>query len=172
MLFVGRAQTQISERTMNAARWRLVVAAAGFLGWIGWLTYLAATTTHPLVLSRPQFLQADLWVIAKVDGDQDRPAGEAEVVEVFWSRDNKGRKLKHIGVSNLPELGNRNGWQGPGQYILPLKKVEGTAGESFAIVPIRRSPGYQGRSFQVRIYTDDSETRDQLANMRAGNWEK
>jgi hypothetical protein len=157
---------------MNAARWRLVVAAAGFLGWIGWLTYLAATTTHPLVLSRPQFFQADLWVIAKMDGDQDHPAGRAEVMEVFWSRENKGTKLKHIDVSNLPEVGNRNNWQGPGQYILPLKKVKATAAESFTIVPIPRSPGYHGRSSEVRIYTDDSETRGQLANMLAGNWDK
>src|SRR5215469_1616146 len=121
---------------MNGARWRLIVAAAGFLGWISWLTYLAATTTHPLVLSRPQFMQADFWVIAKVDGDKDKPARKAEVVEVFWSRKNPGAKLKHIDVSNLPEVGNRNGWQGPGQYILPLGRLEKTGQESFIIVPI------------------------------------
>jgi hypothetical protein len=157
---------------MNGTRWRLVVAAAGFLGWIGWLTYLAATTTHPLVLSRSQFLQADFWVIAKVDGDQDHPSGRAEVVEVFWTRKNIGPKLKLIDVSNLPEVGNRNGWHGPGQYILPLERLKGTGAESYTILPIPRSPGYQARSSEVRIYTDDSQTRGQLANMRAGYWEE
>jgi len=45
-----------------------------FLAWISWLAYLAATTTHPLVLSRPQFLVTDLDVIAEVGGDEGSDA--------------------------------------------------------------------------------------------------
>ena len=38
---------------------RLAVAAALFAGWVGWLTYLAATASRPVVLSRPQVLAAE-----------------------------------------------------------------------------------------------------------------
>src|SRR5262245_50028002 len=49
---------------MKPSRVRLAVCALLFLGWIGWLVYLSATTTRPVVLSRPQLLAADLYVIA------------------------------------------------------------------------------------------------------------
>jgi hypothetical protein len=52
---------------MRPSRVRLVVCALLFLGWISWLVYLSATTTRPVVLSRPQFLAADLYVIADLE---------------------------------------------------------------------------------------------------------
>ncbi len=157
---------------MNGARWRLVLAATGFLAWIGWLAYLAATTTRPVVLSRPQFLQADYWVIANLSGDEEHPDARAKVVEVFWSRKKPRNKREHINVSNLPEMRKRNGWQGPGQYILPLEKIKGTSAGRFQIVPIPPSPGYQPPSSEVRLYLDDKETRGQLEKMRAEHWEE
>src|SRR5262245_56647666 len=51
---------------MKPSRVRLAVCALLFLGWIGWLVYLSATTTRPVVLSRPQFLAADLYVVAEL----------------------------------------------------------------------------------------------------------
>ena len=53
---------------MKRRPWLLAVAAGLFAAWIGYLFYLALTAGHPpVVLSRPQFLVADLWVIAEVD---------------------------------------------------------------------------------------------------------
>jgi hypothetical protein len=58
---------------MKPSRVRLAVCALLFLGWIGWLVYLSATTTRPVVLSRPQFLAADLYVIAELREGRSSP---------------------------------------------------------------------------------------------------
>ena len=51
---------------MKVSRVRLTLAAILFAGWIGWLAYLVFQSRNPVILSRPQFLVADLWVIAEV----------------------------------------------------------------------------------------------------------
>jgi hypothetical protein len=58
---------------MKRARVRLAITAALFFAWIGYLVYLAATTTRPIVLSRPQFLAANLYVIADLRDRADGP---------------------------------------------------------------------------------------------------
>src|SRR5690349_5234573 len=75
------ASTRPTE--MKRRPWLLAVAVGLFVVWIGYLAFLALTTSHPVVLSRPQFLVADLWVIGEVD-DFDRP--EVKVVEVVYAR--------------------------------------------------------------------------------------
>ena len=46
---------------MRKSGLRLALAALLFAGWIGYLAWLAATSTHPIVLARPQFLVADIY---------------------------------------------------------------------------------------------------------------
>jgi hypothetical protein len=161
---------------MKAARWRLGLAAAGFLAWIGWLAYLAATTTHPLVLSRPQFLQADYYVIADVNESQDRPDSHVQVADIYPGHKKPGKTPKHIVVENLPEMGEENGWDGPGRYILPLVKSSATRPDVFVVARIPRSPGYPSRlgdsHSRERIYPENPETRGQLEKIRAGKWEE
>jgi hypothetical protein len=166
---------------MKSARLRLAVAAALFLAWIGWLAYLAATTTHPEVLSRPQFLEADLVVIADVGKEDGHPNPEVRVVSVPWAKEPLGRKPARITVKNLAEFDRENGWHGPGRYILPLQKVparrsarDKTAGE-YVIARVPDSPGFpsvRGSNVRYRIYPDNAETRAQLENMRQDEWEK
>ena len=59
---------------MKRSGWRLAVSAILFAGWIGYLAFLAATTTEPTVLSRPQFLAADLYVVAELGPTRYWPA--------------------------------------------------------------------------------------------------
>src|SRR5437660_1454248 len=103
---------------MRSARLRLALAAALFLAWIGWLAYLAARTSHPIVLSRPQFLVSNLDVSAEVGGGA-RPDPKVAIKKVHWPHTEQAQKMvgQTIEVSNLPECG---GWKGPGTYILPL----------------------------------------------------
>ena len=61
---------------------RLAVAAAALAGWFGYMAYLAATTSRPVVVSRPQMLVADVCVVARVDD----PGGPAVVEEVLFAR--------------------------------------------------------------------------------------
>src|SRR5208282_4262454 len=96
--------------TMRPAVVRLVVAAVLFAGWIGFLAYLAVTSSRPVVLSRPQFLVSTYDVIA----DVGETPGPVTVREVVWP---KGAKPANpIEVST--DLSKCKNWHGPGLYIL------------------------------------------------------
>lgn len=147
---------------MTAAHTRVILAAALFLAWIGWLGYLAATATRPIVLSRPQFLIATLDVIAEVKDKDKEPNPSILVREMFWSQDSPAAlEGKHVTVTNL---GDCDGWGGPGFYIIPLVKE----GEEFRVPSIPRSPGFEpGVQRSVpRIYPETEQTRHQLKEIR------
>jgi hypothetical protein len=138
---------------MKSAKLRFGLAAAAFAAWIGFLLYLVVTTRHPIVLSRPQFLVSTFDVIARVD-DLKNP--EVTIEEVHWppDADRKGQKIK---VVNLAEC---DGWDGPGDYILPLEP----SGKAYQVVPTPRSPGFEPSrpGNRPRIYKDTPQTRRQL----------
>ncbi len=136
---------------------RLALAILLFGSWISWLAYLAATTTRPIVLSRPQFLVSTLDVIARVEADGPRPHPLVHVTDVHWPTDQADLKLKSISVRNLPQCA---GWQSPGEYILPLVK----SGDAFEVARVPPSPGYvpSGNSPALRIYPRTAETVRQL----------
>jgi hypothetical protein len=162
---------------MMMARLRLVLAASLFAAWIGWLVYLATTTTHPVVLSRPQFLDSDLDVIAKVNGDADHPQPTITEVEVVWARSRRDGKLTALTVAGLADLSKKDGWQGPGRYILPLRKTEGEIGTTYKLAGVGSSPGFPSHAAgegaaRLRIYPDRPETREQLQEIRSGHWEQ
>jgi hypothetical protein len=139
------------------ARLRLMIAALAFTGWIAWLAYLAATAVRPIVLSRPQFLVSTLDVIAEVGGDPQKPDSAVIIKKVHWPP--KDPKLPDkITITNL---GTCDGWQGPGEYILPLVQD----GENFLVVAIPPSPGYSGLE-HPRIYLANPEARHQLESIK------
>lgn len=152
------ASTRPTE--MKRRPWLLAVAAALFFAWIGYLTFLALTTSHPVVLSRPQFLVADLWVIGQVD-DFDNP--HVKVIEVAYVRPDLGgqepAKDTVIEVSNLSKC--KDDGMRPGRYILPLTRE----GQGYHVTSIPRSPGYGSPLPQARVYPDTPETRAQLSHM-------
>jgi hypothetical protein len=116
---------------MKRSAWRLIAATVLFLGWIGYLAFLAATTTEPIILSRSQFLAADLYVIAEVDDAPvwptfpdlvvgtaglpaaglmppdrvERPGYVVTVKEVIWAADATDAKRTRLIVKNLADSG-------------------------------------------------------------------
>jgi hypothetical protein len=142
---------------MSVAKMRLALAVLLFAAWLGWLSYLvlARTWTPPVVLSRPQFLESKLDVIAQVDRiDGNEP--EVAIREVLRPED-QSQKLtgKAIKVVNLTEA--REDWRGPGEYIFPLVP---SGEQKYEIAPIPRSPGYAGGG-RPHIYPLTEETRKQ-----------
>ena len=150
--------------------WRLLLASVLFASWIGYLVYLWATASHPIVLSRPQFLVADLVVIARVED----PASKTAVVEEVIAPPTKGKAPAvgaTIGVENL-DLCNRlvdgaakesapPGWTRPGLYILPLRAAKN--GEGFEVAPVPPSPGFpRDDAAPPRIYPKTDQTLAQL----------
>ena len=140
--------------------WRLILAAGLFIAWIGWLTYLAATATRPVVLSRPQFLVSELDVIAQVSQGAHGPEREVTVEEVHRpAQENEELKGKKITVLNLDSIEERDGYSGPGPYILPLKKTDA---DTFVVVSPPMSPGFEPMKPRPRIYRATPETLQQL----------
>lgn len=148
---------------MKAAKVRLALAAGLFFAWIGWLAYLALTTARPVVLSRPQFLDSKLDVIADVTEQSpgSPPAPQVVVREVRWPETGQEALIGHpLTVTNL---GQATGWTGPGWYILPLVPADDG---KYQISPIPASPGFEGRN-PLRIYVANPETLQQLQEIRA-----
>jgi hypothetical protein len=148
---------------MQAARLRLILSALLFAGWIAWLAYLAATTTRPNVLSRPQFLFSTLDVVALIDEKDGQPVDDVKVLEVHWPPHADAFKGP-IKVTNLKECAKpERGWVGAGEYILPLAKY----GDQYEVVKIPESPGFpEGSLNRYRIYRRTPETMRQLQSIQ------
>ncbi len=168
-------------KPMRGAVIRLVLVAALFLLWLGYLAYLVAITPRPaVILSRPQFLVADVVVIARVDD----PAGPVRVEEVITAPEALRSALAgaSLAIPNLaacrplrhPSQGSSpRDFTGPGSYILPLRRQPGaeTGEPSFEAAPTPPSPGYPTVGppewGPPRIYPATPETRFQLEHMRS-----
>ncbi len=160
---------------MKPAKWRLLLAAVLFVGWLAYLIVLAVRTEHPaiqfwplhfsksppVVLSRPQFLVAGLVVVAEVSADAEgRPEAEVTVVRVYGPENRPANPPDKIAVRNLPST---TGWQGPGQYILALVPTAQPDGSTtYEVAPTPPSPGYEPGSSSPRIYPATPETLLQL----------
>jgi hypothetical protein len=144
-------------RKSNPKVQRLILAAGLFIAWIGVLALLAATTSRPTVLSRAQFLVSDYDVIAQLSEGSRGPAREATVEDVHWSRKpDESLTGKKIIIQNLEQC---QGWDGPGQYILPLKK---TNEDRLVVAAPAMSPGFEPIKVRPRIYRATPETLRQL----------
>jgi hypothetical protein len=132
---------------MTYPRVRLTVAAALFAVWLSYLLWLVLLTRHTIVLSRPQFLVADLWVLAEVTGEAGKPDRKAKIVDLFWYKNPADRKLKDqtITIANLAETGSQ-GYRGAGKYIVPLQKKEAAGQILYVVAAIPLSPGYDWRT--------------------------
>lgn len=146
---------------MNKRRvWLLALAAGLFAAWIGYLAYLVVMTTHqrqkwnepPIVLSRPQFLVADYWVIAEVN-DPEQLVTIVDVVYVAPPAKDKGpEKGAEIKLGNLSEC--QDYWTRPGTYIIPLSRTEA----GYRVTPVPHGPP----ALPPRIYPATEETWAQL----------
>ena len=125
-----------------------------FLGWIGWLVYLAATgTPRPPLLSRSQLLVSNLDVIASID-QLEGNTQKIKIDRVHWPQTQKGLEGQTIDVPNLSAC---DGWKGPGPYIVPLStNWKG----SYQVAPPGPSPGFEGG--RPRIYPVTAATIRQL----------
>lgn len=129
---------------------RFVLACCLFVSWMGYLIFLAATTSKPIVLSRPQLLVSEVDVLAEVEAI-DKPV---VIKKVLIARDKDANLLpgKELRIANLgdcrrlPFKGEKLeqvplDWQGPGTYLLPLRKSNG----GYVVVVVPASAGYPPR---------------------------
>src|SRR5262249_12969141 len=108
-------------------------------------------------------------VEAQVEAQADgRPAPRIWIEKVVWPAQRQKELVeKRVMVTNLPEVTDKEDWQGPGPYILAL---EGD-GEDYRLVRTPRSPGFfplkgnEKMAGPLRIYPRTEETLKQLATI-------
>ena len=128
---------------------RAGVGAFLFVAWLGFLGFLVWQTRDPVLLSRPQILAADLIVVAELVEEEHRPANRIQIKEVLYASDDAGRKLagQPLEVDDLFFCSAKQGWQGPGTYIVPISR---DAKKSWTtMLPI--SPGYYPAASEVTL---------------------
>ncbi|HVS34525.1 MAG TPA: hypothetical protein VMS17_03020 [Gemmataceae bacterium] len=152
---------------MKFAVMRLAAAAALFVGWIGYLGFLAATTRNPIVLSRPQVLVSQRDVIATYKG-----GNEFTIDEVLYPNDAEPEKGKTLVVNNWDKcetFTQQNGWRTAqasegAQYLLPLQTTadaKADHGEDRDVMDVVATPTTAALAGPPRIYPDSPEVRRQ-----------
>jgi hypothetical protein len=143
---------------MTFPRARLVVSACLFVAWLFFLLYLVIQNQHMIVLSRPQFLRATLCVIAELKAKDGGPEPQVEIVKVLWAElPAPPAAGDRIEVKGLAGFGSKQGYAGPGKYILALTAVDVDGSVSYQFVPVPSAP-----LAAHRIYPLAAETERQL----------
>ena len=140
---------------MTFPKARLVVSACLFFGWIGFLLYLVIESPT-VILSKPQFLVAALYVTADVQADEKKADPRVTIDEVIWCADPVDAALttKAIVVPSLSLCGKSEGFTGTGKYVLALSKRGTGAAATFYITPLP--------TMNARIYPLTKQTRTQV----------
>jgi hypothetical protein len=142
---------------MTFPKARLAVSAVLFVGWLGFLFYLVVDSPS-VILSRPQFLQAQLFVVAQIGGGQGDKAEQIVIKEILWTSDLAGdAKLvdQQVSIPGVAECVREDGYEGPGLYLLPLVKM---ANGSFRIAPLPT----MAQTPAIRIYPWTPRLREQV----------
>jgi hypothetical protein len=109
-------------------------------------------------VSRPQLVVSTLDVRAHVAAKGDgRPSPQVTVLEVFYPKQGGPNPGTQLTVTNLDAC---VGWEGEGEYLLPL--VKGPGGTDYTVARTPRSPGIQAKELVPRIYRYTPSLRWQL----------
>jgi hypothetical protein len=112
-----------------------------------------------IVLSRSQFLNAEIWAVVQLSDAGGEPAEKVEIVEAFGGKDTGRLKGVKVTVVNLHDA---QGYRGPGRYILPLRHADEPGTYEIALVPI--SPRFTPRFVHVVVSTGP-EDGDRIARL-------
>ena len=161
---------------MNLLVGRLVLTAALFLGWLGYLGYLVWTrpltaSNTPLVLSRPQIMVSRIDIVADISNTL-QPVVVKEILYPPDARIKVGDKLRVLDLDLCHPVRRRedektpDDFTGPGPYLIPLRP-SGREEGAYEVAPIPTSPGFDAKwrddrgERPVRIYPYTSETAAQ-----------
>lgn len=147
---------------MSGARLRLVLAAAAFLGWIGWLGYAVSQSGRTAVVSRAQIVGATHGVVAEVTVDGEGLPGETATVKesVLGPALPAGSTIAVLNLRSALPAGAKE--ISPGTYLLFLVGD----GKSYRIVGTPASPGYEpAAAARPAIYPWTPETRSQIQSL-------
>lgn len=131
---------------MTAARARMLVAAALFLGWMGWLSYAALSKYRGPVVSRALAAVTTHPVKAELNVGEDGKPSERVTVRTPLAASGPPADTQ-LDIRNLPSA---DGFAGPGDYLLLLVKDPARDVYSLAVPP--RSPGHDPAQTRAVVY--------------------
>jgi hypothetical protein len=141
---------------MTFPKARLAVSACLLVAWLLYLGYLVVETRDQVVLSKPQLMVAQAYVVVDIRNGEsaNHPAAEVTIEKVLWSTDakDKQREGQRILLAELLDLAKQAGYRGPGQYLVPMNHFQ----NGFVMVSLPRD------WMDKRIYPWNEETKAQL----------
>jgi hypothetical protein len=116
--------------------------------------------SRTIVLSKPQFMIAQLYAVVEVRDQGGKADSDVTVEDVLWTADKSDQQLagQALHVAELPVCTKEQGYQGAGKYLVPLIKANGAG---FLIAPYPRVDS------KVHIYAWTPDTRAQVERLIA-----
>ena len=153
-----------AEIVMTFPKARLAVSACLLVAWLLYLGFLVYGTRDVVVLSKPQFMIAQLYVVVDVGAGAgaDGPSEDVTVDKVLWSANPADQPLtgQILHLADLEQCGKENGYHGAGKYLVPLLK------SPYRIAPVPRTLA-EGAAPIAIIYPWTPETEAQAAPLIA-----
>jgi hypothetical protein len=147
---------------MTFPKARLAVSACLLVAWLLYLGYLVYETRDVVVLSKPQFMVAQAYLLIDVrkSGRPDIPSEDVTVEKVLWSANAADEKLagQVLQIADLDKCRKQNGYQGAGKYLVPLMH----AVPPYPIAPVPHKLPSGEPAPRVVIYPWTPETQAQL----------
>lgn len=139
----------------------LAIAALLFVGWMIFLGTQALRKSNPVVVSRAQLMVSQYEVEVDLES---APSGSApqtvKVLSVLYKSDDSPPS----GQITVTNLGDTQGYAGPGAYLLPLVKH----GDKYEVAGYPVDPGYSpDKRLKPRIYPLTEEVRQQHRQIRS-----
>jgi hypothetical protein len=108
---------------MTFPKARLAVSAFLFVAWLVFL-FVVWLRSSAIILAKPQFLIAQLYVVVDVRDECGKADSEVTVEEVLWASDPADNDLakKSLHLADLSACTKQDGYQGAGKYLVPLVK--------------------------------------------------
>jgi hypothetical protein len=108
---------------MTFPKARLAVSACLFVAWLVFL-FVVWLRSSSIILSKPQFLSADLYVLVEVRDERGKADPDVMIEEVLWASDPADEKLaqKPLHLADLSACRKENGYHGADKYLVPLVK--------------------------------------------------
>jgi hypothetical protein len=116
---------------MTFPKARLAVSACLLVAWLGYLGFLVYETRDAVVLSRPQFMIAQVYAVVNVRDQQGRADADVEVV---WASSANGEVTlpPRLLIPDVADCAKEQGYRGAGKYLLPLTSSSG----NYKIAPL------------------------------------
>jgi hypothetical protein len=148
---------------MKAARIRLILASAAFLGWLGWLAVAVAQKGKTDIVSRAQLVEATMYVVAEVTADgEGLPNVPVKVVKSLKAPlPGTPETIEVINIRKATVPGKP--FPGSGTYLIPVVMQGPT---TFTVAGLPRSPGYEAATpDRPAIYPWTDDTKKQLQKL-------